>query len=113
MGELMQSITLADAWAWVLAAAAAIVALAKAWEVIRKHIRPDAELRENVAKMSTCLANDNRRLNNLESEQEKNREFEAVMCEVMLAQLNHELSGNDVERLRSARDQLQTFLANR
>ena len=113
MEALVESITLADAWAWVLAAAAAIVAISKAVEVVHKHFRPDLDLREDVDKITDRLSKNDVRIKVLEEAREKNCEFEAVMCEVMLAQLNHELSGNDVERLRSARDRLQMFLANR
>lgn len=109
----MTNITLADAWAWILAGAAAIAALSKAWEIISKHLHPEADLRDTIKQLSTHISNDERRLKSLEEDQEKARAFESVICEVMLAQLNHELSGNDVTRLKDARDKLQTFLANR
>ena len=35
------------------------------------------------------------------------------MCRVMLAQLNHELSGNDVTSLKKARDELNEYLTAR
>ena len=109
----MENITLADAWSWILAGAAAIVALSKAWEIIRKRLHPESDLRETIKQINGYIANDDRRLKILEVDQEKNREFEAVMCQVMLAQLNHELSGNDVTRLKDARDELQRYLSKR
>lgn len=107
------SITIADGWMWFLAFCAGLVSIAKAWEILKKILHPEADLRETVGKMKKYLEDDERRLKALETDQANSREFESIICRVMLAQLNHELSGNDISRLKDARDELQVFLTNR
>ena len=109
----MEQITLSDAWGWVLAAATAVVALSKAREILKKKLHPEADMREEIRKHSQNLATDDRRLKRLEEKQEDTERFQAVMCRVMLAQLNHELSGNDVTSLKKARDELNEYLTDR
>ena len=81
--------------------------------MIYKKLNPEADLREKVDRLVECIDNDNRRLKALESDQEESKKFEGVMCRVMLAQLNHELSGNDVAKLKEARDELNEYLTKR
>lgn len=61
------------------------------------------------------------RLDKLEQKIDKRQEIQneelrrlqeqtGILCNAMFAQLNHELSGNDVELLRSSRDALQAAL---
>lgn len=108
-----ETVTLANAWGWILSAAAAIVALAKAWEIVRKALNPSADLRDMLNKHDNQLKADFDRLNALEQEMKESRKAEAVMCRALFAQINHELSGNDVEILRQSRDEMQDFLIKR
>lgn len=108
----MGDITISTAWGWILAAAAAIVAISKAWEILKPKFHPELELRKKMSVCETLLANDDLRIKKLEQYRENSKEFQGVMCRVMLAQLNHELSGNDIEYLRNARDELNEYLTN-
>lgn len=102
----MADITLGYAWQWILAAAAALVAIAKAFDIIRGSFK---KLYPGVEEINGIKA----KVSKLEKEYEEAREFETVMCRVMLAQLNHELSGNDVVKLKEARDDLNKYLTER
>ena len=112
----MGSITLSTAVTVLLAVAAGLVTLQKAWEIIRKIMHPEDDLRQTVAQNSNRIANNERRLEALEksllNEQEDSAEFRSVICRAMQAQFDHELSGNDYDRLRAGRDQLNSYLSN-
>lgn len=102
----MQNITLGDAWAWIIAAAGAIVALSKAWDVIVKKIKPHQDTEKRLETIERLLATDKKRLD----EQDK---ANAVIFRALYAQINHELSGNGNDILRKSRDEIQNYLTNR
>ena len=109
----LESVTVSTAWLWLMGAAAAIVALSNAWKILAKYLHPEADLREKIEKHEEMLENDNRRLKQLEKQLAADEEFDGVMSIVMFAMLNHMLSGNDVDKLKSARDELQKYMARR
>lgn len=109
----MGQITISTLLGWILAGATALVALAKAWAIIKPRLHPENDLRTTVAKHGELLDRDNARLKRLEEQTQKAENFQGVMCRVLLAQLNHELSGNDVILLKSARDELNDYLTKR
>lgn len=102
----MENITLADAWAWVLAAATAIVALSKARDVITQRHKPQREIANELKEIRAMLASDKRRLD----EQDK---ANGVIFRALYAQINHELSGNGDQILRDSRDEIQKYLTTR
>ncbi len=95
----MESITIRDAWTWLLAAAAAIVALSKAWDVILKRLRPHQDA--------------GRRLDTVERRLAEQDRANTVIFRALYAQINHDLSGNGNEILRKSRDEIQEYLTNR
>lgn len=109
----MGEITISTGVAWLLAVAAGLVTLSKAWELIRKLLHPEADLRETVKRHSEMLDNDNRRLRNLEDGQTEMRKGISALCQAQIAQFDHELSGNNTDHLRAARDNLNKYLAER
>lgn len=102
----MQNITLAEAWTWILAAAAAIVALSKAWDVIAKKIKPHKDMEKRLDKVERLLTTDKDRL-------DKQDKANAVIFRALYAQINHELSGNGNDILRKSRDEIQDYLTDR
>ena len=113
MSKIFASITIQDAAAALVAIAAGVVTISNAWKLVQKHLHPEADLRETVKENRKMLDNDNRRLNRHEEQLADAADFQGVMCRVMLAQLNHELSGNDVSHLKEARDELNEYLTKR
>lgn len=109
----MGEITISAATAWLLAVAAGVVTFSKAWELIRKHLHPEADLRPTVTRHNELLDKDKRRLDKHEEEMEDLHKGISVICQTQLALLNHEISGNDIERLREARSKLNEYLVNR
>lgn len=102
----MQNITLGDMWAWLLAAAGAVVALSKAWDVIAKKLKPHQDAGKRLETIERLLANDKQRLD----EQDR---ANAVIFRALYAQINHEISGNGDEILRKSRDEIQNYLTDR
>ena len=76
-------------------------------------MHPEADLRELMAKMKEVVEKDDSNILSLERKLLEIERFQSVLCNAVLAQLNHVLSGNDVERLRSSRDELQRFLTDK
>lgn len=109
----MQQITISEAWVWVVGIAAAVVTLANAWKIISKVFHPEQDVREWTKQADKKLDRDDQRLKELEKSEKSNAEFQRVVSRVLIAQINHELSGNDVEHLRTARDELNDFLIGR
>ena len=102
----MESITLGQAWGWLLAAAAAIVTLSKAMDIILARLKPSRDLRARVDGIERKLVSDKERLD----EQGK---ANAVIFRALYAQINHELSGNGDDILRQSRNEIQEYLTNR
>lgn len=109
----MDNITISAALAWLLAVAAGLVTLSKGWEIVRKFLHPEADLREIIKRHSEMLDSDNRRIKKIEERQEEIDHGISVLCQTQLAMLNHELTGNDVEHLRIARDKMNDYLISR
>lgn len=107
------NVTLGDAWGWLLAGAAAIVALAKAWEIVSKLAHPAQRLEATMEDIQAKLDRDNARIRSLEESQKETEKGVGVLLRSMMALINHELSGNDVDHLRTVRDEIQDYLTNR
>lgn len=106
-----------DVWAWVLAAASAIVLLSNAAETIAKAVKaakaPNEEqdrrltaAEKDIADIKGFLANDKKRLDSLE---EGNR----VTQRALIALLGHGLDGNNQKEMAAAKADLESYLINR
>ena len=126
----MGEITLSTAWAWVLAGCAALVSIAKAWEILKSFGKADlrrkldtqastinqldgrlksleaANYQEAIRKHADLLAKDEQRLKALE-------DANVITMKTMLALVQHEIDGNNIEGLKDTRDKLQSYLINR
>lgn len=102
----MAEITLGQAWAWLLAAAAAVVTLSKVWDIILCRLKPGKDLRKAVERNTEKLSRDKEHLDELDS-------ANTVVFRALYALINHEISGNGDDILRKARDELQDYLTKR
>lgn len=71
---------------------------------------PDETRDEKLKKHDEMLANDNKRLKELEEWHKEADHAEKVMMKSMLALMTHAIDGNHVEELKMARDDLQNYL---
>ena len=100
----MGEITITTAMSWLLAACAALISIAKAWEIVRKWGKGDIAKRLDAADRK--LAEDALRIKGLEDGQ-------AITMRALLAIVNHEIDGNNIEGLKNTRDALQRYLIER
>lgn len=83
-----------------------IAALWGLWKIVKELKKPNDNLKAAVSKHTQLLDNDNRRLKEYE---ESNR----MILQCLLVIINHEITGNGIENLKHARDDLQEFLINK
>lgn len=114
--EMVSGITLGELVAFILAVSAAVVAIAKAIEVVAKRIKKVHPCEERMK----MLDNDKRHLESideilveLKNANKEQIKANGVMFRGISALINHELSGNDVDILRNARDEMQDFLTKK
>lgn len=105
----MDKITGADFRSFVIVLAALVVfvggilSVAKNWRDLRK---PSADQNKWRNDTDAKLDRDNKRLTVLE-------DGNKVLCQGMLAMLNHEITGNSIDKLRKAQDLMNEYLINR
>lgn len=134
----IEGITLESLWSTLgtlVAIGGLIVLWDKVREVFRKHKRQKAEeeaandvtLNSRLDKISNKLdgiddfireANerfdrDNRRLNALEKQAEDTHDGIAALCRSSLAHINHDLTGNGIDTLRKAQEEINGYLTRR
>ena len=85
---------------------ALITAIWGVWKIVKELKKPSDDLKEVVAKHDKLLTNDNNRLRDIE-------ESNKMMLQCLLVIINHDITGNGIERMKEARDELQEFLINK
>ena len=88
----------------------AIVVIGGATAVIAKWTTPFKALKKEVADMRTELDTLKRYQNGDHKELEKIELGTEKICKCVLAITDHELTGNSVDKLRQAKDEMQNFL---
>jgi hypothetical protein len=83
-----------------------IAALWGLWKIVKELKKPNDDLKAAVSKHTKLLDNDNKRLKEYE---ESNR----MILQCLLVIINHEITGNGIENLKRARDDLQEYLINK
>lgn len=76
------------------------------WKIVKEIRKPNDNLKVEVSKHTQFLDNDNKRLKEYE---ESNR----MILQCLLVIINHEITGNGIENLKRARDDLQEYLINK
>lgn len=74
-------------------------------KIIKELKKPSDDLREKVEKHDRLLDNDNKRIHKIE-------ESNQLILRCMLDLINHEITGNGIEKMKETRDILQDFLIN-
>lgn len=80
---------------------------------IVKLFSPIRKLRGRVEKTEEYLHNDFERFVKLEGENKAIEESNKEICKALLVLLNHEITGNGIEKLKEQRDELEEFLINK
>lgn len=88
---------------WICSIAGALWGL---WKIVKELRKPSCDLKATVDKHTEYLDNDNRRMKEYES---TNR----MILRCLLVIINHEITGNGIETMKQARDDLQKFLVEK
>ena len=98
----------------LLAILGGVVTVGKGIETIRGWFKPradkDANLQQQITDHQKMLDNDKRRIDAHEAQLGETRDMNKILCVSMKALLSHEINGNSVDKLRTANDQLDTYL---
>ena len=90
----------------ILAFCGLVTALYGVWKIVKEMKKPGDDLKETVEKHSQRLDKDNKRLEEVE-------ESNQMILKCLYAILNHEITGNNVDKLTARRDELQEYLIDR
>ena len=90
----------------ILGFCALISALWGVWKIVKEVKKPSDDLKKQVQEHDKLLNNDNERLKEIESSNK-------MMLQCLLVIINHDITGNCIDRLKDTRDELQEFLINK
>lgn len=90
----------------ILAFCGLITALYGVWKIVKEIKKPNDDMKELVNKHSQILNKDNKRLNEVEDSNQ-------MILKCLLVIINHDVTGNGIEKMKSTRDELQEYLINR
>ena len=92
--------------AQILAFCAFLTTLWGVWKIVKEIKKPNDDLKNTVARHDKLLDNDDKRLKEIEN---SNR----MILQCLLVIINHDITGNGIEKMKMARDELQEYLINR
>ena len=90
----------------ILAFCALLTAIWGVWKIVKEIKKPNDDLKEKVTEHDMLLDNDDRRLASIE-------ESNKMTLQCLLVIINHEITGNGIEKMKAARDELQEYLINK
>lgn len=76
------------------------------WKIIKEAKKPNDDLKKEVQHHTVLLNNDNERLRSME-------ESNKMILQCLLVILNHDITGNGIEKMKESRDELETYLVNK
>ena len=76
------------------------------WKIIKELRKPNDDLKIAVKKHTELLEKDNKRMHAYE-------ESNQMILKCLLVIINHEITGNGIDKMKTARDELQEFLINK
>lgn len=92
--------------AQIIGLCALITALWGVWKIVKELKKPNDDLRHTVENHQLLLDNDNKRLKEIEDSNK-------MILQCLLVIINHDITGNGVDKMKQARDELQEYLINR
>lgn len=83
-----------------------IAALWGVWKIVKEIKKPNDDLKETVAKHDQLLRSDDERLAEIEKSNK-------MILQCLLVIINHNITGNGIEKMKETRDTLQSFLISK
>lgn len=90
-------------WELILGVAGGIVVLVNAIKAIGNCISPVTDIKKKVEKHDELLDNDHKRLTSIE-------QTNKMICKSLVALLDHEITGNGIEKLKTTKTEMQNYL---
>lgn len=111
----MESLTIGNILIVILAGAGAIVTLGGATSVLKRWWTNSKGMKnqEQINDLDKRVENVEHKTQRLERHQEQNEEFTKIMCNSMLALLNHSITGSSTEKLKEAEEEIKQYLINK
>lgn len=76
------------------------------WKIVKELRKPKEDLKAKVDELDATLSSDHSRLKDVE-------ESNKMILQCLLVIINHDITGNGIDRLKSTRDELQEYLINK
>lgn len=104
-----------DIIVYILAIAGIITALGGATAVLKRWWTNSkgTKNQEEIKKLDKRVENVEFKIQRLEHHQEDTDEFTKIMCNSMLALLNHSITGSSTEKLKDAEEEIKRYLINK
>lgn len=83
-----------------------ITALWGVYKIIKELNKPNDDLKKQVFKNTQELKNEDERLKEIE-------QTDKLILQSLLVIINHDITGNGIDKLKETRDELQEFLINK
>lgn len=90
----------------VLSICAAVTAVWGVYKIYKELKKPNDDLRAQVQANTKHIANDNERIKDVEI-------YSNMICRCLLVQLDHQITGNGIDKLKKMRTELNDYLVNR
>lgn len=92
--------------AQIMGLCALITALWGIWKIVKEFRKPNDDLKNKVDNHQRLLETDNKRLKEIEDSNK-------MILQCLLVIINHDITGNGIDKMKTARDELQEYLINR
>ena len=90
----------------IMGLCALVASLWGLWKIVKEWKKPSDDLKSTVDKHDALLDNDNKRLKEIE---DSNR----MILQCLLVLINHNITGNGIEKMKDIREELEAFLINK
>lgn len=111
----MENWTIGQIFLVILAVAGLITAIGGATSVLKRWWTNSKGMKnqEQINILDKRVENVEDRTTELEHHQKTNDEFTKIMCNSMLALLNHSITGNNIAKLKEAEEEIKHYLINK
>jgi len=99
----------------IMAVAGLITAIGGATAVLKRWWTNSKGMKnqEQINKLDKRVENVELKTQRLERHQDEQEEFTKIMCNSMLALLNHSITGNNIAKLKEAEEEIKQYLINK
>ena len=102
MGDMVLSVSLGQ----ILWFCGFVTAIWGVWKITKEIKKPKEDLIEKVKLHDELLKKDNERLKEMETSNK-------LILQCLLIIINHDITGNGIEKMKETRDELQEYLINK